>query len=819
MSKKVTGSRAASAAGAAAPATAPAPAKSLSLVQMYLLAYNAACMAGWAYVLFLASSTIVSARPASLAALAAVLKTVWGAVAEPLSFVQWAMCLEVVHAAVGFVPSPVFTTFLQVLSRIVVLVVAQSVRDAQVDWPAGLLVAAWSLVEVPRYAFYVNSLVAKSPVYPLFWLRYTLFVVLYPAGITGEWLTMRTAAPSLAPYALPELPLVGRLSFPSTAAIDALLYIYFLAGPFMVANMWFNRVAAFKKRFAKPPPPDVGVVFPPDGKVGPDGKPSRTTTITSQKVIAAAIRGCGGDEAAAAADAVLADKNWKFTYPKHYLALVRSGVTSKNAAVDSAQAGLDWCYDNFQFAQPGGAVVSFRDGTDPKKTAVRFGTGTVAGEAAALPFAVPYDGGWAPGLKLDVKEGKVLSGETLSAQLKAWVRGGYMEQDASDAVQWTSDFFGKASAARAALAKTHFVMIGAGSAMGPFKKLLELGAHVVALDVNFGGNPWRRLLDTAKKSAGRVTFPTIAHLSPESEGNIEALVRLAGCSVIDQPAEIARWLIDWQATLPKDDRVVIGNYTYLDGDKHVKLSIASDAIISALRAARPSTSLAFLCTPTDVHVTTPEAAAASSAALGAGLGSFGLEALARLLSFGKVLVPNALPASVGPGGKPVHIVDGLSTAQSFNYALAKRIQHWRAAVEFEKGATVSSQVAPSTATISVIHNVTFAWGYGGMPYFGYEIFKQDTTNAVMTAILIHDILNVATPKNPANRKAAGIATALELFRTQSVHGGLWRSPYKVDSIGEVSVIIYFGAKYFLTAVATGVIAAGSAWAYRSFGGV
>ena len=31
----------------------------------------------------------------------------------------------------------------------------------------------------------------------------------------------------------------------------------------------------------------------------------------------------------------------------------------------------------------------------------------------------------------------------------------------------------------------------------------------------------------------------------------------------------------------------------------------------------------------------------------------------------------------------------------------------------------------------MLHNKTFAWAYGGMPYFGYEIFKQDTTNAVM----------------------------------------------------------------------------------------
>ena len=157
-----------------------------------------------------------------------------------------------------------------------------------------------------------------------------------------------------------------------------------------------------------------------------------------------------------------------------------------------------------------------------------------------------------------------------------------------------------------------------------------------------------------------------------------------------------------------------------------------------------------------------------------------------------MLVPNVRRPVAGPAGPaPVHIVDGLVTAQSFNYALAKRIQHWRAAVEFEAGAVVSSQVAPSTATISVIHNKTFAWGYGGMPYFGYEIFKQDTTNAVMCAILLNDVLNKDSPKNPENKKAAGVNTALELFRSEAVHGGLWRSPYTVDTLGHPSALIYF----------------------------
>lgn len=71
----------------------------------------------------------------------------------------------------------------------------------------------------------------------------------------------------------------------------------------------------------------------------------------------------------------------------------------------------------------------------------------------------------------------------------------------------------------------------------------------------------------------------------------------------------------------------------------------------------------------------------------------------------------------------------------------------------------------------------------------------------------HDTLNAASPKNPKNRKSAGIDNTLELFRTQGVHGGLWRCAYKVDSIGEVSALIYFAGvamPYFMAAAAAAV---------------
>merc|ERR1711965_567355 len=62
----------------------------------------------------------------------------------------------------------------------------------------------------------------------------------------------------------------------------------------------------------------------------------------------------------------------------------------------------------------------------------------------------------------------------------------------------------------------------------------------------------------------------------------------SGCDLMKQPGEIANWLVEWQKTLPKSAKVVIGNYTYLDGDLHVKLALCADYVIQRLRKAHPT---------------------------------------------------------------------------------------------------------------------------------------------------------------------------------------------------------------------------------------
>jgi len=153
------------------------------------------------------------------------------------------------------------------------------------------------------------------------------------------------------------------------------------------------------------------------------------------------------------------------------------------------------------------------------------------------------------------------------------------------------------------------------------------------------------------------------------------------------------------------------------------------------------------------------------------------------------LVKNSLRVAKSEDGKDeFSYVDGLVINQGPNYALAKRMQHWRAITARARGCLVSTHVAPSTSTASVVHNRQFAWAYDGMPYFPpLEIFSQETSNSVMTAILLHDLSN---PKAVA-RPSYALRNPLELFKHNSFHGGVWRCAYKVGSIGEVSVLIHF----------------------------
>merc|ERR1719223_533519 len=154
----------------------------------------------------------------------------------------------------------------------------------------------------------------------------------------------------------------------------------------------------------------------------------------------------------------------------------------------------------------------------------------------------------------------------------------------------------------------YFVLFGATSAMGPFYKLMDLGANVIAIDLD-RPQIWERLIRDTRGRAGKLIFPV---KEPIPEGASDAdVAKLAGCNLLTDTPEIRTWLQD----LYPEERLVCMALAYLDGALFVKVSMAMDAIIASLTETRGAEQVipAYLCTPSDCHLCTPDSVNASRA--------------------------------------------------------------------------------------------------------------------------------------------------------------------------------------------------------------
>ncbi|KAJ2785836.1 hypothetical protein GGI15_001783 [Coemansia interrupta] len=167
-------------------------AQSNSVVNAYLVAYNAASFVGWTYILV---QTVLY-----LLENGTDLSGLFSAIGFPLIYVQTGAALEVLHSLVGIVRSSPMTVLMQVYSRLLLVWGTLYVFDypeIRASPALVLMVLAWSITECVRYSHYALSLMGIE-VYALLYLRYTMFYVLYPAGVSGELLEMWAALPHAA---------------------------------------------------------------------------------------------------------------------------------------------------------------------------------------------------------------------------------------------------------------------------------------------------------------------------------------------------------------------------------------------------------------------------------------------------------------------------------------------------------------------------------------------------------------------------------------------------------------------------------------------
>lgn len=724
---------------------------------IYLIAYNVLSALGWLYILCVSIFYMLAFRSfsSSVDKSNAIIKGYYDNNGVIISVVQTAAVLEIVHSAIGLVSSPFLTTLIQVGSRLLVLHgFTNQAPSSHYNPSIFLMIISWALVEVPRYTFYALNLVPSTSgsnlPYPIFWLRYSLFMILYPTGISGEILQIIS---SHSYYNEKGLQIIVRLS-------HIILSLYVPFSPFMIWNMWINRKRSFKKRSeeikakkdgsaSSSAAATSGLVWPiTDRETG-----ERSTTIINKNAWASSAKAVSET----VATKVDKERNWRHGYAKHVLSHVKESCVSYQNAIKMAEAGLNYLHNTFEFssAATGNKPVPFAEAmadlTRPNQTP--FFTGFIKGDLKSNPnpkLTIPYK-----------KQG--LSGERLQAQLKKWVENGTIEQSAAQALLECQENESK----WLDLSSKYFVLLGAGSAMGPYEELLQMGANIIAVDID-RPNVWERLIKLARNSPGSITFPLKKQQSECADD--QDLYKNAGANLLTQTPEIAVWLRDDAA---KGKSVTVGNYTYLDGALHVQLSLACDAIMKVLCDANKNTSIAFLCTPTDDHVIPKEAVDHAKRNLKQAPWWQGLLCKIGLLKSNSSIPPIA----------NLNIVDGIVIPQGPNYALAKRIQHWRCVVARNNGHVVSSNIAPSTNTVSVTSNPLFAAGYAGWKHFSaLEVMEPETSKAAMCGIMVFDLCSNKGPANPETK----LENPLELFTHGSFHGGVWRAAFTLESIGPVS---------------------------------
>ncbi|MPZ72394.1 MAG: hypothetical protein GEU74_04065 [Nitriliruptorales bacterium] len=490
-----------------------------------------------------------------------------------------------------------------------------------------------------------------------------------------------------------------------------------------------------------------GVAFPYVGG-------SRSTTETGRAVFTDAARAVDP----ALAGQISRERDWRNNYLGHARRLLETSLATPHTPCALAEAGLQSLHERFEFVHDGGAMplreaIGAADAADLDAVVVQ---GVAQRQLPDL--SVPY-------------RGDRLQGDGLHRKLDQWLEAGVVEPSFAESIRMVM-----AHRDWLDLSGHSVIVLGAGAEMGPLHSLSRWGATVVPLDLQ-RPEIWERILRTVRQGSGKAIVP-LRKTVPRDAGD-DLIAAAAGVDLVTDMPAVARWLADL------DGPVTVGNYVYADGSTHVRVSMAVDAVTAYLLDRRDDLSLAVLATPTDVFAVPADTVGWSRRRFGEQGITAVIKGITRSLTGNRLFAPNYADMITTPEGLQVGVADCLVKQQGPNYALAKRLQRWRARLARRDGITTSINVAPPTRTRSVLRNRALAAAYAGANRFGVEVFDPSTSNTLMAAMLVHDLRNpksVANPETPLEHPHA-------LFWHGANHGGLWRNPYSARSVLGLAVVL------------------------------
>jgi hypothetical protein len=309
-----------------------------------------------------------------------------------------------------------------------------------------------------------------------------------------------------------------------------------------------------------------------------------------------------------------------------------------------------------------------------------------------------------------------------------------------------------------------FAVLGAGAELAPTAALLRAGASVLWVDV---ASP-ERYLRTHAPGAGRLYQASIP------------------LNLLEEPAVI-RAAIE---RLAEQGPVDLGCFAYASGaSQEWRLGAAMNAIATQV-AAGCLRSISMLVSPTTVATLAPESVRAAQTQLAN-------EAVwkAALSRAGLLTKPGAFSANGLQIGYSTVSIQGLS------YQAAQYVSKVCAAEAFaifggekpntvNQGLAVSANVAGITRTRSLSHPL-FEAAFLGAPLFSVRVFQPETTRALSSLLMLHDLLNPAAAGAPVN-SGLSLAQRAAAVHAQQVHGGIYNLPYTLESAIRVAALLGMG---------------------------
>ncbi|XP_072242018.1 very-long-chain (3R)-3-hydroxyacyl-CoA dehydratase [Leuresthes tenuis] len=164
-------------------------------------------------------------------------------ISEVMFFCQILASVEVLNAAFGVVRTGVVPTVIQVVGRnFILFIILGSLEEMHRQPVVFFIFYLWSTIEIFRYPFYMLGCFGMEWK-TLTWLRYTVWIPLYPLGVLAEAVAVIQSIPIFDETKLFSIPLPKGTG--SSLSFSCALYIYLVL---MFLGLFINFRHLYKQR-------------------------------------------------------------------------------------------------------------------------------------------------------------------------------------------------------------------------------------------------------------------------------------------------------------------------------------------------------------------------------------------------------------------------------------------------------------------------------------------------------------------------------------------------------------------------------------------